>query len=103
MDKRGETHYERLVKILVEADRPLQTKEFHELLRQAGSPQSTSAMTTMLSHFVKIKRLYKWKAPGLPSFYCLPSWVRSDKKNTLKFNFDPYLKKRIDEPKNNSV
>jgi hypothetical protein len=103
MDKRGETSYERIVKVLQEANRPLQTKEFQPLLRAAGSKQSYSAMTTMLCHFCNQRRLYRWKATGIPTFYALPGWMRANRKNELNFKFDPYTKTRLDEPENNTV
>lgn len=96
------TNYETLVSIFEYENKPLQNKEIYQKFIDNGHPKSISSITTMLSVFKKQKKLYIWKIRGMPSFFVLPSWINAQT-NELKFGFDPYTKKRTDEPKDNSI
>jgi len=95
--------YDELIEIFLEAGKPMQAVEIALRAEQKPLlPKSYNGLRTMLSAFVKDKKLYMYKVPHMVSFYVLPGWINANT-NQLKLNFDPYTKTIIDEPKNNAV
>lgn len=96
------TRYEMMVPVFIEENRPLQSKELRDLLRERGFVRTQTTISTMLAEFKKQKKLYVYKVKGLPAFYALPEWINAQT-NKLKFKFDPYTKTRINEPEDYAI